>query len=318
MPNHSPALPEGYTMRPMREEDIPSVVDMINLCSIAMMGLPEFTLEEYRSDIEMPGIEWERDTRVVLAPDGQIVGYQDVLPPKEPPVHPLSWGYVHPEHEGRGLGTALLGWGEQRAREFIAQVPDELRVTLRTAALHGHSPTEALFEAFGLQPIRYAYRMVRELDAPPPAPTWPDGITLRPFDPERDALALFHAKDEAWRDHWGYQQESFERWRHRYIAVEDFDPSLFFVAMEGDEIAGLALCKPSRGEDPEMGWLNTLAVRRPWRRHGLGEALLLHTFNVFFERGQKRVGLGVDAGNPSGAVRLYERAGMAVTYRGDT
>jgi ribosomal protein S18 acetylase RimI-like enzyme len=55
-------------------------------------------------------------------------------------------------------------------------------------------------------------------------------------------------------------------------------------------------------------------VRRPWRRRGLGEALLLRALGQFYERGERVVQLGVDAENPSGATRLYERVGMTVGF----
>ncbi len=81
--------------------------------------------------------------------------------------------------------------------------------------------------------------------------------------------------------------------------------------MDGDEIAGMSLCWPKANEDSEMGWVGTLGVRRPWRKQGLGLALLHHSFGVFAQRGQKRVGLGVDSTSLTGATRLYERAGMS-------
>ena len=68
----------------------------------------------------------------------------------------------------------------------------------------------------------------------------------------------------------------------------------------------------------EAGWVQGLAVRRPWRRRGLGLALLLHSFRELRARGREHVGLGVDGENTTGAVRLYERAGMHVARRSDT
>jgi len=59
-----------------------------------------------------------------------------------------------------------------------------------------------------------------------------------------------------------------------------------------------------------IGWIGTLGVRRPWRKRGLGQALLLHSFGEFYKRGTKTIGLGVDAQNPTGATRLYQRVGM--------
>ncbi|MBD0349195.1 MAG: GNAT family N-acetyltransferase, partial [Thermoleophilia bacterium] len=97
-----------------------------------------------------------------------------------------------------------------------------------------------------------------------------------------------------------------------------FDPALWFIAYDGDEIAGFSLCRPRESGDPDMGWVSVLGVRRPWRRRGLALALLRHSFVELHRRGKKRVGLGVDAENTTGALRLYERAGMHVDRRWDT
>ena len=63
-----------------------------------------------------------------------------------------------------------------------------------------------------------------------------------------------------------------------------------------------------------MGWIASVGVRQPWRRQGLGLALIHHAFGEFWRRGERKVGLGVDAENPTGATRLYERAGMHVAF----
>ena len=91
---------------------------------------------------------------------------------------------------------------------------------------------------------------------------------------------------------------------------EDFDPSLWFIAWDGRsaEIAGYSLCRYRMG----LGWVGTLGVRRAWRKRGLGEALLLHSFGEFYKRGTPTIGLGVDAQNPTSATRLYKKAGMYV------
>ncbi len=90
--------------------------------------------------------------------------------------------------------------------------------------------------------------------------------------------------------------------------AQNFDPTLWFLAFDGDEIAGASLCTYQM----DYGWVDTLAVRRPWRRKGLGLALLHHSFGEFYRRGTYNVGLTVDSQNLTGATRLYERAGMHV------
>ena len=80
------------------------------------------------------------------------------------------------------------------------------------------------------------------------------------------------------------------------------------MAWDGDRIAGCALCRPKQG----IGWVGSLSVRRPWRKQGLGLGLLNHAFRQLFQRGYSTIGLMVDAANPTGATRLYERAGMQI------
>ncbi|MGH2541300.1 MAG: GNAT family N-acetyltransferase [Ardenticatenaceae bacterium] len=315
-------LPIGFTMRPMVEADIEAVVALLNLCSIAEIGAPDFTVEQFANELRIPGIAWELDTRVVYSPDGQLVGYQDILPLKEPPVHPLTWGKVHPDFEGMGIGTALLIWGEARARQLMGRAPGDLRVTLRAFALSTHLPTQRLLRSFGMAPIRYYLQMRIELNEAPPVPAWPTGIALRPFDRERDALAVYQALDEAFSDHWGHQEqppeEGFKQWAHFVFNPENYDPTLWFIATDGDEIAGVSRCHLNLPEDPELGWVAQLAVRRAWRRRGLALALLHHSFDAFYRRGRKRVGLSVDAENLTGAVRLYACAGMHAIRQYDT
>jgi ribosomal protein S18 acetylase RimI-like enzyme len=79
----------------------------------------------------------------------------------------------------------------------------------------------------------------------------------------------------------------------------------------------MALCSSFLGNNPDLGFVNTLGVRRPWRRRGLGEALLQHAFGEFYRRGRKQVGLGVDASSLTGATRLYEKVGMHVAQQVD-
>jgi ribosomal protein S18 acetylase RimI-like enzyme len=150
--------------------------------------------------------------------------------------------------------------------------------------------------------------MVIGLDEPPPPPEWPPGITAAPFD-LADARAVHAAIQEALADDWGHTPTSFDEWTRIRLESPDFDPSLWTVAWDEDEVAGVIRGDPKRWGG---GWIGMLGVRRPWRRRGLGLALLRRTFVELLSRGERRVGLGVDAQNPSGATRLYERAGMHV------
>ncbi len=318
---HSTFLEPPLTLRGASLEDAAAVTELINTCAIAMTGAPETTMEDLLQGWQSPGFVPREDIRLVENAKGELVGYIDVWSTANPPVTPDVWGCVHPEWEGQGIGTTLLEWGERRARQAMSRVPEGLRVAMQSGFLSGHAPSRKLLESFEMTLIRHFWHMVIELEGPPPAAQLPDNLVIRTFEEVPDSLALFRAIDEAFQDHWGHvdqpEEEAFARFTHFMLGDPKFDPSLFFLAMDGEQIAAISLCTPSMPEDPKMGWVNILGVRRPWRRQGLGMALLHHTFGEFFRRGQARVGLGVDASSLTGATGLYEKAGMHVVRQWD-
>jgi mycothiol synthase len=196
----------------------------------------------------------------------------------------------------------------------VPEAPEGARVTLYDTISHVNEAAGRVLEGQGYTPARHFWRMRIVMDQPPAAVEWPDGLTIRTFVPGQDDGATFDAMEEAFQDHWGYVPWRLETWRQLTIEREDFDPGLWFLAMDGDEIAGGSLCRSY----PDEGWVNQLGVRRPWRRRGLGLALLRHTFREFYQREQRRVSLEVDSQNTAGATRLYRRAGMCVVRQFDS
>jgi mycothiol synthase len=309
-------LPEGYTSRPVKKGDIVEAVDLFNVCSMETIGSANFTEKDIQNEWGTPGIDPETDFRVVFSPEGDLVGYVEVWAINELPIHPWVWGRVHPTHREKGIGTALLTWAEGRARQVIDKVPPEARVAMRTATLDTHQPSNELLSGYGMEMHRHSFQMRIALTETPPKPVWPEGIIVCTYRPE-DLEAVYRADDEAFQDHFGYTPEDFdaglERFKHMFVEDEEgFDPELWFLAMDGDQIAGISLCRKHAWEDTDLGWVSSLAVRRPWRKRGLGLALLEHSFNAFWQRGKKSIGLGVDAENLTGALNLYKKAGMNI------
>ena len=91
----------------------------------------------------------------------------------------------------------------------------------------------------------------------------------------------------------------YQRWMHILDGDPDCDPSPFwFVAIDGEEVAGLCLCRPRLAADPDMAWVELVGVRPAWRRRGIALALLSHAFAALYHHGQRKAGLEVDAQNP--------------------
>ncbi len=306
-------LPAGYLSRAARMDDLDSVIETINAATRDLIGADKYNLNDYKIEWELPAFNPETDTRLVFAPDGQVAGIYEFWDLIEPHIRFVIWGRVHPAYEGKGVGSHLLAWAEQRALRSLEKSPPGARVVLQAFVPSIITNADPLFVAHGFRLIRHSLRMVIDLDAPPAAPNFPDGINVRTMRTGEEAWVLQAVRD-AFKDHWGHVEtpfeEDYQRWMHRIQNDDRFDASLWFLALADDQIAGISLCRSSSFDDPDMGWVNTLGVRRPWRRQGLGLALLEHSFGEFYRRGITRVGLGVDAQNLTGALRLYTKAGM--------
>jgi mycothiol synthase len=277
--------------------DLDAVVELGNAFERVFSGAESFTSGELAE--EWRQLDLHQDAWLILVPEGRLAGYAILEARGEDRYH--SDGYVHPELRGRGVGGKLVDLAEQRARERGASVIQNAIIAKDEAAVE-------VLERRGYRPVRHFYRMAIELGGAPPEPDWPEGIRVAQFR-EEDGPAFHEAIEDAWQDHWDHSPRPFEQFRERLLEGSRYDPALWTVAWAREEIAGGTICE---SEVYGMGWVRSLSVRRPWRRHGLGMALLRNAFGLFHERGERQVGLGVDAGSPTGATRLYERAGMHV------
>ncbi|MGZ6372440.1 MAG: GNAT family N-acetyltransferase [Candidatus Limnocylindria bacterium] len=223
------------------------------------------------------------------------------------------WGQVHPDWQRRGLGAALLHWVERRQGRIAASHPDSEK-RLQSWADEKDAGRLALLEANGYQIVRYGFEMERpNLDDIPDLPL-PAGIELRPAR-EEELRRYWETEVEVFRDHWGAiddSEESFDQMR----GDPRRDLSLWVIAWDGDEIAGQVLNRINHEANAELGmrlgWVNSVGVRRLWRRRGLARALVAESLRVLRDAGMTSAGLGVDAENPHGALGVYEASGFRV------
>ena len=209
-------------------------------------------------------------------------------------------GYVHPDKQGRGIGREL---GE--ALEGTAATRGARRI--QSGAAEPDEAGRRLLTGLGYEPVRVFRELRIELDEAPPPAALPAGLVAGEFDAARDAEAFHAAQQEAFSDHWEFRARTLSEWRSFHVEAESFDPSLWGVVRAGDEIAAGAICEANRYGG---GWIGVLFTRRPWRGQGVGRALLYQAFAKFWERGERSVGLTVDADGTLGAFHLYESVGM--------
>ena len=309
------------TARPARLEDVEAVCELCNACSLRMEGMPTHDPTEQRIDWEIPGFDMETDT-VVVAATGAPIAYASAWDTDEPHVRVGCFLRVHPDHDDPGLEEALLRWLEARARKAIDLAPPEARVTVSHGAFSKDERRKDLLVRHGYELIRHFVRLRIEMSEPPALGEIPKGIEIRPFDPETDLRAVATAVREAFRDHWGFAENDLEQelsqWAHWVHEDPDFDPGVWLIAWDGDEVVGACNGSAKRPEAENLAYIYTLAVRKPWRGRGIARALLRRSFAAYYERGKTVVDLDADAANLTGAMRLYEGVGMSVVWRNNS
>ncbi|HKY54946.1 MAG TPA: GNAT family N-acetyltransferase [Anaerolineales bacterium] len=310
-------LPAGYTARGGTIDDYKIVCDLLNAHSQYLNECNDLNDPELiRLDWQNDGFNPETDMLLVFAQDQFLVAFAECWLNQEPPVHPWIFGRVHPAHWGKGIGSYILTWAEDHARLALEKCEPDLRVAPRSGAEAHNKAGLGLFEGRGWKHIRSFYRMVTDLASAPEVPSLPEGITVRPYNPERETEEVYRTFVDSFKDHFGFIEQPFEKgfaeFKHNLIEEPGYDPRFWFVAMDGNEMAGICICRREDPEDAEAGWVSELGVRRAWRKRGLGYTLLKHAFAAFHADGKKRAGLGVDADSLTGALKLYERAGMRV------
>jgi mycothiol synthase len=289
----------SVTVRETSVDEARAIQALLHEHALASFGEPELSEEEVRSWFGQQNLAFR-----VAERDGQLVGYLDVQL-QENGRFPADVRTLDAEAAAR-----LLDEAEQIGRERGADVVRSF--------VQGDDPViRPVLEEAGWKPIRYSFQMRIDLHGELREPEWPDGLgprNMRPGEEER----VYEAHQDAFADHWEYHRYSFDDWRDFNVDRHGFDPSLWWLVEDGDELAAVSLNAWHFSGDPQYGWIHVLGVRPPWRKRGLGTALLRHSFRDFKARGGTRVGLGVDGENTTGAVRLYEQVGMRAVRRNDT
>jgi GNAT superfamily N-acetyltransferase len=289
----------------------------------ALNGMDEMTtvpeLENWLAHVT-EGFDPGGDVALVEV-DGALVayGWVDWVDTQEGTREFRLGGYVHPDWQGRGIGRRLLAWQEEHARGHPAATATERPLNFGSWSSDENIRKVRLFTRSGYEVVRYFFEMNRpnldEIEVPP----MPEGLEVRPIGSDRASLKqLWDADLEAFQDHWGGfdgSDAAFEAWLTDPMHV----PDLWVVAWDGDEITGAVtnaiFAEENQAFGRARGWMETVFVRRRWRRRGLGAAIVARALVRLREAGMTSAGLGVDSDNPTGALGVYERAGFGVHRR---
>lgn len=294
--------PLAARLEPASFDDVAAVTELVRAVDIAETGESDTTAEEIGHDWKSDSIDLARDVRLVRGDDGSVIASAEVKPRSEGEEYDGIVD-VHPAHANEPWFQVLLEWTLARSRERASGRPARLGIY----CTRGNTHKAAALEAAGFACDRVILRLSIDLSdtilsPPPPAA----GLSIAEFRLGRDDEALHEVIEESFRDHYRSHPKSLATWRAEVLGDPQFKPRFFLLARDGDAVLG-GLEGFDRGE---LGWISRVGVRASARGRGVARALLLEAFARMHDSGLRRVELGVDAENASGAARLYESVGM--------
>ena len=283
-----------YSVRPARISDIEAVHEIITRQNTADYGDALLTLETLQKAWQ--GLNLESDTCVAFA-DGKLAGYAELIDNDSPSIYLAERNNVDLAFQFLTILESKAVNRKKASVNLFARISAKNKTLLELFAANGYSSKLSFLI------------MELVLHEAPASPQWTNGITVRPFAKGQDEQATYQTDEEASKDKGYHDPLSYEGWVKRMgMEKETFDPSLWFLACEGNEIAGVALNVFVK--ESNTGWVDHLSVRQAWRKRGIGKALLLHSFAEFYRRGIQHIKLSVDSKSLTNAPRLYESVGM--------
>ncbi|KPI10656.1 GCN5-related N-acetyltransferase [Actinobacteria bacterium OV450] len=265
-------------------------------------GLPTATeIAEASAKLDEPS-----KNQVLVVRDGSVVGYSAIRWWQE---RDDTWLYLHrgyllPEHRDQGIGSAMLGWAEERIRQLVEDHGTARTAVIGANAMVSEQDATALLLAAGYRRVFSLVELelsdLRQL--PEPGSELPAGIRTGP-------IGTGHYR-AAWRTvvdsyaHTGFTQ----KWSFQDF-VDTADPVCWRAAWNGQDMLGVALCS-LRNHDPTVGEVEELSVRTDQRRLGIGRILLLEGLRSLREQGATTARLYTGTANPHRSYDLYESVGF--------
>jgi mycothiol synthase len=306
-------LSSQLTWRPATLEDAPAVYELYQAMDVADGTNWAGTLEGVLQDFHEETVDLARDTLLGVNPQGQIIALGWVFPRSSDQKQvAFLWGGTHPDYRRKGLGNRVMKWLDQQGAAQLLSLNDERERLLRVQSPDYLADRIALYQRMRYILARSFFRMRRMFDTPIPEPAVPAGYKIIPWLPKINP-AIKEALDESFRDHWGHIDWTEAQWQD-VLNNPTFRQQYSFLAMAGEEVAGVCLNRVITDEVDRTGikegWIGSLGVRRPYRKLGLGSALLCTSMRAFEADGYVCAGLGVDTESPTGALGIYERMGF--------
>ncbi|MDQ7024938.1 MAG: GNAT family N-acetyltransferase [Anaerolineae bacterium] len=306
-----------YTYRPINlDTDFDTYYAMYRTEYLEKYGSFNMSENEVRNEFNSPEFDINQDTQVAFTDDGRIAGYAAIFADYELPVRPRLFAYVMPEHRGQGIGTKLTKWGIKRAKAVFECVPNDARVVLQSWALLDDEMQ--LLENMGYIHIRQSLYMKIEFDTAPAEVKFPETMNLVTFAEHPHLEDFARIQQASFHDHRGFVAQPLEKvvevWQSHIDAAQEFIPEWVLMLKDSTKDVSMVFAWSFSEEEADRAYIEFIGVMPDYRRRGLGMKLLQHIFSEIYKRGIHKAALSVDGASLTGAVQLYEKAGMYIAH----
>jgi ribosomal protein S18 acetylase RimI-like enzyme len=307
-------LPSGYTWRPLRVDDLDGLTSLLNRWE----DHHDIPFRGDRAEVEQELADPEADlgslSRCAVDQAGLMRGVGWVhwrLQEGAAKHRAFLEATADPDHVH--LEDLLIEWCTAAATALLANIDDGHDRVLRAWSPANVTDRIARFQAHGYHVARYFSTLSRPV-AGTPTTVPPDGVTLGAWDEEADGRAIFDTNTEAFTDHWGSVPPDWDTWQRQFVGDSHTRLDLSVVARAGGEVVGFSLNQVWPEDAAVRGLteveLNRIAVRRAWRRQGIGTSMILESMRRIAAAGFDNATLTVDTESPTGAFDLYKRLGF--------
>ena len=304
------ALPTGMTLRQQTAADIPACVALCDATWFALYSrIGYYTAEGMELGLTRPERDPERDDPAIFSGDRVVAGASlQAWPPMTEVVCPIIVDLELPLGDRSACIDALIGALQEAARARLADADAGVErvfgvsVPTRDTGLRDH------VRGLGWTRLRTYFELSIDLtDESLAEVEWPAGMTMRTFGDPVVVEPAIAVMTDAFADHHGDGPPP-DTWRHM-LTAEVVVPDASYLLDDADgPVAGLVSSDFGDGE----GYIGPIGVRRRGRGKGAASAMLRRSFHDLAAAGFPTAKLDVDGENTTGALGLYERAGMSV------
>ena len=226
----------------------------------------------------------------------------------------ISWLGVLPEYRRRGVGKALAQKAIESLKERGMEIAETALDSTREVCIR-------LFEDLGFRLIRSSSFMKMSLDKIPFNIGENREVDMRKLDvtSEEDIILLNNLENECFKEHFNYRPSQIEETRHWLLENPWLQwQAYFFAELEGKSVGYISIGideKYNREKETLSGWINDIGVLKPFRRRGIGTALMLKGLKELKNKGLENALLYVDDENPTKAIKLYEKIGFKIVKK---